>query len=103
MGIAVDCMSGSCLISFERAPRDYGATDDVVRRRSTSSLDCQFKGDDHAKKRVTTGLSTMVGGLGASGAVDDGAVPQPEIRVWTKLNVSWAPVPDNLPHHESHP
>ena len=36
------------------------------------------------------------------GAIDEGGVPKPEMRVWTKSNVSWAAVPGDLPRYDTH-
>jgi hypothetical protein len=37
------------------------------------------------------------------GVIDDGAVPNPEMHVWTKSKVPWVSIPDGIPAHDSHP
>jgi hypothetical protein len=37
------------------------------------------------------------------GVIDGEGVPEPEMHVWMKSQVSWAPVSDTLPQHETHP
>jgi hypothetical protein len=37
------------------------------------------------------------------GVIDDDGVPEPEMHVWTKSNLSWAPISDGLPQHGTHP
>lgn len=38
------------------------------------------------------------------GVIDrDESVPSPELHVWTRSKVSWAPILDDLPQYETHP
>ena len=35
--------------------------------------------------------------------IDDEGVPEPRMHVWMKPAVSWEPVADGLPQHDTHP
>lgn len=37
------------------------------------------------------------------GVIDEGAVPKPQMHVWTRSKVSWQSISDGLPQHETHP
>ena len=37
------------------------------------------------------------------GVIDAGDVPNPEMHVWTRSKVSWAPISDDLPQYDTHP
>lgn len=37
------------------------------------------------------------------GVIYDDGVPEPGMHIWTKSNVSWAPISDDLPRHDTHP
>ena len=37
------------------------------------------------------------------GVIDSGAVPSPDMHVWTGSKVAWAEIADGLPQHVTHP
>jgi len=37
------------------------------------------------------------------GVIDDAGVPQPQMHVWTRSQVSWASISDDLPQHDTTP
>jgi hypothetical protein len=37
------------------------------------------------------------------GVIDEEGVPEPQMHVWTRSKVSWAPISDELVQHNTHP
>ncbi|MEM7359927.1 MAG: GFA family protein [Pseudomonadota bacterium] len=85
----------------------------------TAGMDVQAADDDITKFNSGHGLRVFCKSCGSPlwfesldfpdvvaiplGVLDDGAIPMPEMHIWTDSNPFWCVINDNLPQHKTNP